>query len=74
MTVLRKIVSLFRRYLSQQNPNEFLRMHAVVGLKSKQIRLSSKRTMDENLRLFLEATARSARSGGYSEPTGAFSM
>ena len=66
VTTLRKIVTKFRRELSAMSPTEFLRIHAKIGLKTKTIKLSSKRSMSENLALFVEGISRTARSGGYS--------
>ena len=66
VTTLRKIVTKFRRELSTMSPSEFLRIHAKIGLKTKTIKLSSKRTTSENLALFVDALGTTARSGGYS--------
>jgi hypothetical protein len=65
VTTLRKIVTKFRRELSSLPPWMFLHMHAEIGLRTKAIKLSSKRSMGVNLAMFKAASKRTARSGGY---------
>ena len=66
VTVLRRIVTKFRRDLNSMSVDEFLRIHATIGLATNTIGLKKNKPFNERIGTYMEYLAKGPRQGGYS--------
>lgn len=66
VTVLRRIVTKFRRDLNRMSVDEFLRIHATIGLATNTIGLKKNKPFNERIGTYMEYLAKGPRQGGYS--------
>jgi len=66
VSTLRKIVTKFRRDLNNMSVDEFLRIHATIGLATNTIGLKKNKPFNERIGTYKEYLAKGPRQGGYS--------
>ena len=66
VSTLRRIVTKFRRDLNSMSVDEFLRIHATIGLATGTIGLKKNKPFNERIGTYMEYLAKGPRQGGYS--------